>query len=85
MSDHNSAEVDWNDPNTQQAIQDASIRAWESRLIYGYWWFLCATKEFIGHPQVVEMDILDATIIDFQLEKSIPCWMENSVKLPNVY
>jgi hypothetical protein len=82
MSDLNYDEIDWDDPVIQQAIKDASVRCWESRLMYGYWWMLCANKEFIGAPKPIPMTDYEAVCITDMLDYSTPCWHENKQCLP---
>lgn len=75
-------EIDWNDPVIDQAIREASVRIWQSKLMYSYWWFLCASKIFIGAPKPISMSVKIASVMNYKLSNEIPIWMENSTPVP---
>lgn len=84
MSDHTLDDtIDWDDPIVQQAVRDAQGRYWQSKLIHDYWFFLCASKIFIGAPKVIPMSLLVAQLTSERLHRSLPIWHpDNTECLP---
>lgn len=82
MSEIISDEIDWDAPEIQEAIKEASYIAWHSKLIYGYWFFLCASKVFIGAPKTIPMSKHVASVIDWYLCHSVPCYQNGATCLP---